>query len=291
MGAAQGEQRGAGYSSHSNLRRPREEGRRLRWPDSSAERDRVQEAGEDRSSISHDGDDDGATVTEDNADVENFIETFDNEHFKGMCSRINIDAAEHRLYYDWLRETHNIGHSHVRCDDSTAAQIGFYFVNLFGKAKKSQFKASVEFPLPTTQQWCDVWLRHQQSSAKGNSDIITTRIIQQEYQHAVDVAQVTLDQQRDADDKQPLTAVRICLHLLQHTIGDDVQLAHFLNQERSQQADTDTNHAQDILRLAQHCGDDSLVNIDLLHAVGALICDIGHDVATPTTDVDGPHRC
>ena len=198
--------------------------------------------------LSRDGDDNDATITEGNADAGKFIETFDNEQFKGMCSRIHIDAAEHRLYYDWLRETHNIGHSHKRCDDSTAAQTGFYFVNPFGKAKKARFKAGLKFPLPTTEQWCNIRLRHQQSSASGNGDVITASIIRQEYQHAVDVAQVSLDQQRDADDKQPITAVRICLHLLQHTIGDDVQLAHFLNQERSQPADTDTDRAQDILR-------------------------------------------
>eukprot|EP01043_Picozoa_sp_COSAG02_P039575 COSAG02_NODE_3136_length_7300_cov_4.065269_2_plen_161_part_00 len=73
--------------------------------------------------------------------------TKDKDTFNDVCEALEIDRAEQRVYFDWLKNSHRMGN-----DKRTCTKL--FFPNPIGKVKKiTKFDAGVHFPAPTGEDW------------------------------------------------------------------------------------------------------------------------------------------
>ena len=73
--------------------------------------------------------------------------TKDKDTFNDVCEALEIDRAEQRVYFDWLKNSHRMGN-----DKRTCTKL--FFPNPIGKVNKiTKFNGGVYFPAPTGEDW------------------------------------------------------------------------------------------------------------------------------------------
>eukprot|EP01043_Picozoa_sp_COSAG02_P067511 COSAG02_NODE_10878_length_1839_cov_12.364368_1_plen_142_part_00 len=73
--------------------------------------------------------------------------TKDKDTFNDVCNALGVDRAEQRVYFDWLKSSHQMGN-----DKRTCTKL--FFPNPIGKVNKlTKFNAGVHFPVPTGEDW------------------------------------------------------------------------------------------------------------------------------------------